>query len=75
MTQAYAELLGYLYAQIERKRDTINAYSRQGMDTAYVSGEYDAFHDVVAWIRDVTRKNVQDSLISMLERQDNAGND
>ena len=51
MTQAYAELLGYLYAQIERKRDTINAYSPQGMDTAYVSGEYDAFHDVVAWIR------------------------
>lgn len=37
--------------QVERKRDTINAYSRQGMDTAYPSGEYDAYHDVITWIR------------------------
>lgn len=51
MKQPYEDLLIYLYAQIERKRDTINAYSRQGMDTAYPSGEYDAFHDVVEWIR------------------------
>ena len=51
MMQDYAELLNYLYTQIERKRDIINAYSRQGMDTAYPSGEYDAYHDVITWIR------------------------
>lgn len=51
MMQDYAELLNYLYAQIERKRDIINAYSRQNMDTAYPSGEYDAYHDVITWIR------------------------
>ena len=49
--QDYEELLNYLYTQVERKRDTINAYSRQGMDTAYPSGEYVAYHDVIAWIR------------------------
>ena len=59
MTQAYAELLGYLYAQIERKRDTINAYSRQGMDTAYPSGEYDAYHDIITWIRNQQTQEAQ----------------
>lgn len=60
MIQDYTELLNYLYAQVERKRDTINAYSRQGMDTAYPSGEYDAYHDIVTWIRKQQTQEAQD---------------
>lgn len=59
MNQIYTDLLNYLHTQIERKRDTINAYSRQGMDTAYPSGEYDAYFDVVTWIREKQKQEAQ----------------
>ena len=59
MRQDCTELLNYLYTQIEHKLNTINAYSRQGMDTAYPSGEYDAYHDVVTWIRNQRKSGEQ----------------
>ena len=51
MRQDYTELLNYLYKKIERKRNTIITYSERNLDTAYPSGEYDAYDDVVTWIR------------------------
>ena len=59
MRQDYTELLNYLYTQTDRKRDMIDAYSRQGMDTAYPSGEYDAYHDIITWIRNKQKQEAQ----------------
>ena len=56
MKNSMEDLLNFLDKQIKQKRDTINAYSRQGMDTAYLSGEYDAYLDVKQWIREDERR-------------------